>query len=45
MSHMFNNCKKFNCDLSNWNVSKVKYMDFIFKKCNSLKNKPSWYKE
>ena len=42
---MFKDCKNFNCDLSNWNISSVKYMDSIFTNCNSLKNTPSWYKE
>ena len=45
MNNMFANCSNFNCDLSNWNVSdKLKYNDITFYKCDSLKNKPIWYK-
>ena len=42
---MFYGCKKFNSDLSKWNVSKVKDMEYMFLGCDSLKNKPSWYKQ
>ena len=40
---MFKDCKNFNCDLSSWDISSVKYMDSIFTNCDSLKNKPIWY--
>ena len=36
---------EFNGDISSWDVSNVKNMRYMFKGCNSLKNKPSWYKE
>ena len=43
---MIKKCKKFkDKGLENWNVSKVKDMNYIFDGCTSLKNKPSWYKE
>ena len=41
---MFKYCENFNCDLSNWDVSKVKDMTNIFYGCIALKNKPRWYK-
>ena len=44
MSNMFDGCRKFNCDLSKWNTKKVKDMRYMFYNCNSLKNKPKWYK-
>ena len=44
MNFMFYDCKKLNCDLSNWNVSKVEDTTVMFYNCNSLKNKPKWYK-
>ena len=31
--NMFYDCKKFNSDLSEWNVSNVKYMSYMFEKC------------
>ena len=40
---MFNGCKKFNSDLSNWNVSNVKDGEDMFNDCYSLKLIPSWY--
>ena len=45
--NMFFNCENLDCDLSNWDVSKVSIKDMkdMFYNCNSLKNKPSWYKE
>jgi surface protein len=43
---MFENCKKFNCDLNNWDTSSVLYDDKdIFIGCDSLKNIPSWYND
>ena len=46
MSNMFYCCQEFNCDLSSWDVSKVNVEDMsdMFYNCNSLKNKPNWYK-
>ena len=40
---MFSWCKDFDSDLSKWDVSNVKDMDDMFYKCDSLKNRPSWY--
>jgi len=31
--------------LSEWDVSNVGNMQFMFDNCNSLKNIPSWYKK
>ena len=45
MVGMFSHCSVLKCDLSKWNVSKVKDMHSMFEGCTSLKNKPSWYKE
>ena len=47
MKSMFSRCIKFNCDLSNWDVSKVNVEDMsdMFYNCNSLINKPNWYKK
>ena len=42
---MFYDCMKFDCDLSNWDISNVENMFFVFYNCTSLKNKPKWYKE
>ena len=33
MSYMFAFCKKFNQDLSKWNVSKVRYNSYMFDSC------------
>ena len=42
---MFAYCKKFEGKgLEKWNVSKVEDMSDVFYRCDSLKNKPSWYK-
>ena len=30
---MFQDCKNFNCDLSNWNVSNVENMGNMFDEC------------
>ena len=38
MSYMFAFCKKFNQDLSKWNVSKVRYNSYMFDSC-SIKDK------
>ena len=44
MYFMFSGCENFNCDLSKWDVSSVEDMRNMFDRCNSLKIKPSWYK-
>ena len=36
MSYMFYKCKKFNKDISNWNVSKGKDMCAMFQGCTSF---------
>ena len=41
---MFMGCKKFNSDLSKWDVSGVEDMEDMFNDCKSLKQIPSWYK-
>ena len=42
---MFKDCRKFNSDLSKWDVSKVERMDHMFDGCRSLKHITSWYKK
>ena len=44
MGFMFSSCDNFNSDLSKWDVSSVEDMRNMFDRCNSLKIKPSWYK-
>ena len=39
---MFYNCNNLKCDLSKWNVNKVKDMSVMF---YNVKSKPSWYNE
>ena len=41
----FNYNFKFDCDLSNWDVSKVINMEKIFEKCPLENNPPKWYKQ
>ena len=41
---MFYECENFNCDLSGWDVSNIKFTKKMFRGCNSLKNIPSWYR-
>ena len=36
---MFSRCIKFNCDLSNWNVSKVENMSNMFYNCEKFEGK------
>ena len=36
---MFENCKKFNCNLSKWNVSNVTNMKYMFQNCENFKAK------
>ena len=43
MTTLFYN-SKFNGDISNWNVSNVKYMMSMFYKSPLEKNPPKWYK-
>lgn len=35
---MFDGCKDFNCDLSDWNVSNVKTMSSMFFGCSEFKS-------
>ena len=35
----------FNGDISNWNVSNVKYMKYMFGESPLEKNPPKWYKQ
>ena len=35
---------EFNVDISNWNVSNVKNMSYMFYKSPLEKNPPKWYK-
>jgi surface protein len=46
MSYMFYMLthSKFNGDISQWDVSKVINMFFMFNKSPLVNNKPSWYK-
>ena len=45
MRYMFVGCKNFNSDLSKWDVnSSITNIKDMFNGCDSLKNKPSWYK-
>ena len=36
---MFFNCKKFDCDLNNWDVSNVENMHSMFTNCISFEGK------
>lgn len=42
MTEMFYGCKQFNCDLSNWNLSNLKYSDSMFLYAHKLEpnNRP-----
>ena len=35
----------FNGDISNWDVSNVEYMNYMFYNSPLQKNPPKWYKE
>ena len=35
---------KFNGDISNWDVSKVEDMEYVFKYSPHENNEPDWYK-
>ena len=43
MIDMFRNCDKFDCDLSDWDVSNVNDMTNIFRG-SGMKELPDWYK-
>ena len=46
MDAMFYGCKKFTGKgLEDWEVTNLEDKTFTFDGCESLKNKPSWYKE
>ena len=42
IDYMFYGCKKFNCNLSKWNVNKLTTSNYAFYDCRSLKNIPNW---
>ena len=44
ISYMFDYCTSLNCNLNNWNVSKVKKKTGVFQGTKGIKNKTSWYK-
>ena len=37
---MFAGCKKFESDLSKWDVRKVKYKNWMFDECPNMEAKP-----
>ena len=39
MNYMFNECSIFDCDLSNWDVSKVTHMQHMFYRCYKFTGK------
>ncbi len=41
MSHMFYRCKRFQSDLSSWNVGNVKMMNCMFRDCTSFESNVS----
>lgn len=41
--YMFWGCKNFNRDLESWNYKRIGKKTLMFKDCNKLKKKPSWY--
>ena len=43
MEYMFYNSKKFNSDLSKWDVSNVGSMNCMFARNTNLKVYPEWY--
>ena len=43
MSHLFESYENINFDISKWNVSNVKNMEYMFDNCMKLKKIPSWY--
>ena len=45
MSDLFYDSKfeNININVSNWDVSNVKDMSYMFHGCDNLKNKPSWW--
>ena len=44
IGYMFWCCDSLNCNLNNWNVSKVKRKTGVFASTRGIKNKVSWYK-
>ena len=44
ISYMFDYCTSLNCNLNNWNVSKVKKKTGVFQGTKGIKNKTIWYK-
>ena len=44
ISYMFDYCTSLNCNLNNWNVSKVKKKSGVFQGTKGIKNKTNWYK-
>ena len=38
MNKMFYECESFNQNISNWDISKVKYFEDMFSNCNIEKN-------
>ena len=42
MYRMFTDCRKFDCDLSNWNVSDRANVGWMFNGCDNL-TIPTWY--
>ena len=44
ISYMFDYCTSLNCNLNNWNVSKVKKNSGVFQGTRGIKNKTNWYK-
>lgn len=43
MTSMFEDCEKFDKDLSSWNVAHLHFGRDTFKNCKSLKKLPEWY--
>lgn len=37
LNNFFSDCKKFNQDISNWNVSSIQYFDYVFYKTKNFK--------
>ena len=43
--YMFWGCKNFNRNLESWNYKRIGKKTLMFKDCDKLKKKPSWYKK
>ena len=39
MSNMFEYCENFDCDVSNWKMSKAKTINYMFSECTNFKGK------